>query len=234
MEPQELTVFDEPHPCSYLPERTARLPLRFPQRLLTRHEFDQRLLAGDRRTGILLYRAQCPACCACEPIRLDLERFKPNATQRRIFRRGQRQLTLECITPVVDDQRVALFNLHRQVRGLEQDDAAVDQGDYAEFLTDTCCETWEMDYRLNGELVAVAIVDAGRTSLSAVYCYYHPERTDLNLGTYSILQQVELCRETGRRYLYLGLYIAQSTHMAYKARFHPHERLINGQWQEFA
>ena len=79
----------------------------------------------------------------------------------------------------------------------------------------------------------MAIVDAGRTSLSAVYCYYDPEFSLLSLGTYSVLRTVELCRQTGRRYLYLGFYISQSPHMAYKARFHPHERLVDGQWRIF-
>jgi leucyl-tRNA---protein transferase len=80
----------------------------------------------------------------------------------------------------------------------------------------------------------VAIVDAGRTSLSAVYCCYDPEFSGVSVGTYSILREVQLCRETGRRYLYLGFFIAQSPHMSYKGRFHPHQRRIAGQWREFA
>jgi arginine-tRNA-protein transferase len=37
----------------------------------------------------------------------------------------------------------------------------------------------------------------------------------------------------GLRYLYLGLYIAESLHMRYKARFVPHQRLLDGKWLEF-
>ncbi|HYJ08439.1 MAG TPA: arginyltransferase, partial [Polyangiaceae bacterium] len=77
------------------------------------------------------------------------------------------------------------------------------------------------------------IVDRSSEALSAVYCYYDPAHERLGLGTYSILKQLELCRMWGLRYLYLGLYIAESVHMRYKARFQPHERLLDGRWVEF-
>ena len=43
----------------------------------------------------------------------------------------------------------------------------------------------------------------------------------------------EACRAWGLRYLYLGLYVADCRHLAYKARFLPHERLIQGEWRRF-
>ena len=43
--------------------------------------------------------------------------------------------------PVIDRQRVRLFNLHRDGRGLNRGEAALDEREYAEFLTDTCCDT---------------------------------------------------------------------------------------------
>ena len=52
-------------------------------------------------------------------------------------------------------------------------------------------------------------------------------------GTYSVLKQIELCKSWNLRYLYLGLYIAESERMKYKARFLPHQRLIDGTWQTF-
>jgi leucyl-tRNA---protein transferase len=233
MIPLETVVFDQLHACSYLPGRMARLPYRQPARMLTPEEFDRRLTAGDRRSGTLLYRPQCPACRACQPIRLDVAQFQPDATQRRIGRRGDALLEVQIHPPVIDDRRIELFNLHRRLRGLDTHDCLIDEDSYADFLTHTCCQTVELSYWHSDQLVAVAIADAGRTSLSAVYCYYDPHFKRLSLGTYSILRQVALCRSTGRRYLYLGLYIAQSPHMAYKARFRPHQRLIDGRWSPF-
>lgn len=229
----EVVLFDQPTVCSYLPGRIARLPHRFPLQRLPPEEFDQRLEAGDRRTGLMLYRPQCPACQACQPVRLDVQAFCPDATQRRMQRRGDRLLTVRQGRPVVDETRVALFNRHRELRGLAGDDPPVTEETYAEFLVDSCCDTLELSYWHEGKLVGVAITDAGREALSAVYCYYEPTFRLLSLGTYSILRQVELARQTGRRYVYLGFFIAQSPHMSYKDRFRPQQRRIGGQWVVF-
>jgi arginine-tRNA-protein transferase len=230
----EIIVSDELHPCSYLPGRVARLPYRHPVRQLTPDEFDQRLAEGDRRTGLLLYRTHCPQCRLCEPIRLDLATFRANATQRREERRGDAILTVRSGPPTVDSQRIDLFNRHRHVRRLDRDDERIDREGYAAFLVNSCVETWELSYWYGRRLVAVAVADAGRTSLSAVYCFFDPSFKGVSLGTYSVLRQVRLCRETGRRHLYLGFYVADSPHMSYKARFHPHQRLIGGAWREFS
>jgi arginine-tRNA-protein transferase len=49
-----------------------------------------------------------------------------------------------------------------------------------------------------------------------------------------VLKQIGLCRQWGLRYLYLGLYVAGNRPWPYKARYTPHERLIDGAWQRFA
>jgi arginyl-tRNA--protein-N-Asp/Glu arginylyltransferase len=229
----EIIVFDHPHECSYLPGQTARLPYRHPLQKLTPEQFDKRLAEGDRRNGVYLYRTECPTCRECQPLRLDVDRFRPDATQRRIARRGAELLAVRVDEPVVDRQRVRLFNLHRDGRGLAAGDCPITAESYARFLTETCCQTLEFSYWHADELVAVAIADAGRASLSAVYCYFDLRFTRLSLGTYSVLRQVEFCRETGRRHLYLGFYIAPSPHMSYKARYRPHQRRIDGEWVEF-
>ena len=230
----EVIAFDSPHSCAYLPERTALLPLRFQQEDVTPEEFDACLEAGDRRTGRFLYRTACPGCQACEPIRLDLKTFQPNQTQRRELRKGNELLRVKVGRPMVDQERVRLFSLHQSVRGLASgEEDLVDEDSYRQFLASSCCRTLEIGYYADQALVGLAIADCGAASLSAVYCFYDPHFRGVSLGTYSILRQAELCRQTGRRYLYLGFYIAPSPHMAYKARFHPHQRLVGGQWRDF-
>ncbi len=132
--------------------------------------------------------------------------------------------------PIVDDERIKLFNLHRALRNLERDDGPIDQIGYEEFLTDSCCETIELSYWYEDRLAGVAITDVGKSSLSAVYCFFDPTIEGLSIGTFSVLRQVEFCRAQRRQFLYLGFFVAGSAHMQYKAKFHPHERRLNGVW----
>lgn len=232
--PKERIVYDELQPCPYLAGRKARLPIRWPERLLTRHEFELRLAAGDRRTGPFLYRTHCPGCVACEAIRIPIADFQPRATQRRVLRKGNELLTFSVGEPQVDRERVQLYNRHKNLRGLAQPDQPAHENEesYSAFLVDTCCETLELTYRHADRLIAVAIVDRGSDSLSAVYTYFEPSFRGVSLGAYSILRQVELCREWNLGRLYLGYYVAECIHMSYKSLYCPHERLIGGVWRK--
>lgn len=233
--PAELLVLDEPEPCPYLPGETARLPLRLPLQKLTPSEFDHRLAAGDRRSGPLLYTPNCPHCQACQSLRLNIHTFVPNRTQTRVFKRGQNLFRAVVQTPHVDDERLALYNRHRNERGLTHGDPSnLDQESYEQFLAISCCDTQEIAYYHQDRLAMVAIIDVGLHCVSAVYTYFDPALGKFSPGVYSVLYQVALCRVWQRPWLYLGYYVAGSRHMAYKGSYLPHERRIAGQWQAFS
>jgi arginine-tRNA-protein transferase len=231
--PASLLVHDQAGPCSYLPDRTWRLPLRLPLRDLEADELDEHLAHGDRRQGRLLYRTECPSCCACEPIRVDVESFRPSRTQRRAWHRWQEDIDVEIGPVEIDEARAELFNVHKRGRDLNCDDDDTSIDSYAAFLGNSCCNSFEMRYSVGGERLGIAIVDRGASSMSAVYFYYHPKFSHMSPGVLSIMRQIKMCRSQGRRYLYLGLYIADCAAMNYKARYMPHERLIDGRWQRF-
>lgn len=204
--------------------------MRLPVRPLTLDEFDARLDGGDRRQGLLLYSPTCPSCDACEPIRLDMRNFEPNRTQRRVFRRGEERIETELGQPELTDEKVALYNRHKHGRKLLGEGDPIDPAGYSAFLVDTCTDTFEMRYRIHGALMGVAIVDRSANSLSAVYTYFDPQYSAISPGVFSILKQAELCQRWGLRYLYLGLYVGDCAAMAYKSRYLPHERLLDGVW----
>lgn len=232
--PPEVLLDDTVHPCPYLSGEEARLPLRLPLGMLDREALDDRLEAGDRRHGLVLYRPSCPRCSACEAIRVDARDFEPSSAQRRALRRGHDLLTVELGPVSVDAERLDLYRRHERERDLavpESGEMSVQR--YASFLGETCTESFELRLRLDGRLVAFTVVDRGRDSLSAVYCAWDPSLGRLSLGVYSILEQIDLCRRLGLRWLYLGLLVEQNSHLAYKASYRPHERLIDGRWRRF-
>ncbi|HEX2656860.1 MAG TPA: arginyltransferase [Polyangia bacterium] len=231
--PPELVVHDEEDACPYLPDRRARRPLRQPLRRLNGAEFDQRLEAGDRRMGTLLYTQHCPTCVACEPIRIDVKAFAPTRAQRRAQAKGDLRIRAELGPLVVDEERVALYLKHERGRGLSHEGYAIDAEGYRRFLVDSCVDGFEIRYTVDQQLAAVAVVDRGQRALSAVYTFWDPDHAALSLGTYSILSQLGLARAAGLDWLYLGLAIAENPSMAYKMRFFPHERRIQGAWRRF-
>ena len=232
-EPPEWVMYDGYVPCPYLPEQTARMPMRLPARALTREETARRLEMGDRRQGVFLYRPTCPACRACEALRLPVAEFRASRTQRRVFRRGEELIETQIAAPEVDPERVRLFNRHKLERDLLIGDELLDHEGYERFLVESCVESIELRYRVGGRLIGVAVSDVAADSLSAVYCYFDPDFERLSPGTFSILKQVDLCARWGLRYLYLGLYVGACASVAYKANYFPHERLIGGRWERF-
>lgn len=231
-DPPEFLVHDQEEDCPYLPGERSRFPFRLPVRPLRREELAARLADGDRRNGPLLYRPSCPTCDACRPIRLDVQTFEPRARHRRSLRQNDERLEVEIGPARADGQRVRLYNAHLAGRGLSRG-APMDLEGYRQFLTQSCCDTFEIRYRYRDELVGVAITDRASDSLSSVYCYYDPEHANLGIGTYSILKQIELARASGLRWVYLGLYVVGSEAMAYKATFVPNEQLVGGEWVRF-
>lgn len=232
MVPREVLVHDEPEPCPYLDGQTARLPLRWQRSALTGEAFDAALAVGDRRVGRMLYRTSCPVCSACEAIRIPVETLLPTRSQRRAWRRNQ-DLAVEVGPVTLTDEKLTLFNRHKLERGLSRDGAPMSAESYANWFVRTCTTTVEMLYRAEGRLLGVGIVDLGERDSSSVYFYFDPDASDRSLGTFSVLFEALWLRSRGGRYHYLGLYAEASVHIAYKARFFPHERRVGGTWQRF-
>jgi arginine-tRNA-protein transferase len=223
-------VWNQPEPCPYRPAEVARLPLRVPERRLSGADLDAQLAAGDRRTGRMMYVPTCDTCSACEGLRVDIARFEPNKTQRRVWRRNVEELTVTVGPPVVDTERIELFNRHKLERGLSRSGEGLTAAAYRQWLVDTCCTTVEVDYREGDRLVGVSIVDLGERDASSVYHYFNPDDAGRSLGVFSALAEMAWLRGRGFRWYYLGLYVSDCAALAYKANYRPHQRREAGVW----
>jgi leucyl-tRNA---protein transferase len=105
---------------------------------------------------------------------------------------------------------------------------------YQHFLLHSNVSTDLFEFRDDGKLLMVSLVDRLLDGLSSVYTFFEPEVGRASLGTYNIVWQIDLCRELDLPYLYLGYWIRDSRKMAYKATFRPIEGLAGGAWQTLA
>lgn len=209
------------------------MPLAVPTSGLTPDRFDLLLEAGYRRSGWFFYYTNCAHCSACEPLRLKVANFQPSRSQRRAQKLGDRHLRTKVHAPIVDPQRLELFNRHRTERDLSHGESDVGEAEYRSFLINSHVDVAELSLWYEERLIAVSITDLGATSLSAVYCFFDPDFAWLNPGTYAILQQIAIAQRRGFDWLYLGMMVAENSHLKYKANYRPHERRIAGQWIAF-
>jgi leucyl-tRNA---protein transferase len=224
--PPEIEIPGDDHPCSYLPDRTARMTYRLAFRL-TETRYEHLLERGWRRFGRTMFRPVCAACHECRSIRVDLQNFRASKSQRRCRNRNtDLQLTVQ--RPTVTPEHLALYNdYHRdmQVRRAWPFHE-INQDSYAEaFLEGNFPFSHEFQYRMNGKLVAVGLVDMTSNTMSSIYFVHDPGLRERGPGTYSVLREIAEGIQTGRRWLYMGYYIRDCLSMNYKNRFHPHQIL---------
>ena len=228
--PRERIVHDELEPCPYLEGRQARMPLRWQLRPLSPEEADASMASGDRRVGRMLYRTSCPGCTACEPLRVPVRSFAPSKSQRRVWRRNQ-DVRVEVGTPTFTEEKLELYNRHKLERGLARNERVLTRQGYEGWFIHSCVSTLEMRYYVEDRLVGVGIMDMGKQDSSSVYFYFDPDERRRSLGVYSVLVEIAWLRRRGGRHHYLGLYVEDSRHLAYKGTYLPHERLVAGGWR---
>jgi arginine-tRNA-protein transferase len=212
--------------CVYLPGEIARCPARSPVEALTPEQLDLALEQGDQRVGRTVFRPECPSCNACEPVRIDVDAFRPTRAQRRTWSRNEGVVRMELGVPELTRRRVSLWNRHRRERGLLRETSRRDPVGYEDWLVRSCAPTVEVRYLLGERLVAVSLLDLGRSSANSAYHYFDPEHARLGLGVYSVMKEIELCRSLGMRWYYLGLWVGGCSALRYKTGYHPHERHV--------
>ena len=218
-----------PHPCSYLPGRTATSLFLDPRCPLDSRQYAGFMRLGFRRSGDLIYRPHCRDCNACIPVRIPVERFRPDRGQRRVWQRN-RDLS---VTPSAPTYRDEHFELYRRYQAMRHPGGGMDDPDpkkYISFLGTQHIDTVFYEIRDRTNLLGVAVTDVLPDGLSAVYTFFEPEERRRALGVYAVLWQIEQARARRLPWLYLGYWIRECRKMAYKGNYHPLEVLQNGRW----
>jgi arginine-tRNA-protein transferase len=220
------------HLCGYLPTRAARSAFVDPALKLDPAIYGSLLDNGFRRSGDYAYRPMCVGCRACRSVRVAVQDFVPNRSQRRCAQRNA-GVQLRILDRLGNEH----YELYRAYLKARHPDGGMDPDDGEAFREFLGCgwgttEFWEL--REGQQLLAVSVVDRVPRGFSAVYTFFDPAQPARGLGTYAILRQVQSAREEGLPYLYLGYWVAGSDKMDYKKNFQPLEILQVSGWVRIA
>ncbi len=225
-----------PQPCPYLEGREER-------KLFTALQGDHAELLNDslshqgfRRSQNVLYRPSCADCNACLSARIRVADFKPKRSQKKILKKNA-FLRREATSPWATEAQYELFTTYLAARHATGGMADMDVFEFASMVEETPVRSRVVEYHApaqrgerRDQLKAVCLTDVLEDGLSMVYSFFDPEMEKNSLGTYMILDHIEIARAAGLPYVYLGYWVPNSPKMGYKANFSALEIYHSGQW----
>ncbi|MBL9060193.1 MAG: arginyltransferase [Mangrovicoccus sp.] len=227
-----------PQPCPYLAGRMERKLFTALQGDYAETLNDALSKQGFRRSQNVLYRPSCAECTACMSARIRVADFEPTRSQRRTTRRNS-DLNRRASSPWASEEQFGLFRRYLDSRHADGGMADMDIFEFAAMIEETPIRSRIIEYEhrpdagvLRGDLAAVCLTDVLDDGLSLVYSFYEPNAPQRSLGTYVILDHIEIAREAGLPFVYLGYWVPGSPKMGYKAGFSALEIYKNGVWQE--
>ena len=221
-----------PQPCPYLEGRMERKLFTALQGEGAQRLNDGLSKQGFRRSQNVLYRPSCADCAACLSARIKVADFTPSKSQKRTLKRGE-YLERRATSPWATEEQFDLFRRYLSDRHATGGMADMDAFEFAAMIEETPIRTRVVEYtdQDNKDLVATCLTDILDDGVSMVYSFFEPDNKRLSLGTYIILDHINIAREAGLPYVYLGYWVPGSEKMGYKASFSGLEVYAGGEWQ---
>lgn len=218
-----------PQPCPYLEGRMERKLFTALQGDVATKLNDSLSKQGFRRSQNVLYRPSCAECSACMSARIDVSKFSPSRSQRRVSKRAD-YLNRRATSPWATEEQYALFREYLDGRHATGGMADMDMFEFAAMVEETPIRSRLIEYSDGDDLAAVCLTDILDDGLSMVYSFFDPALDRLSLGTYVILDHINIALELGLPYVYLGYWVPGSPKMGYKAKFKGLEVYRDATW----
>lgn len=217
------------HPCGYLDEQKAQSVFVHPRFDISTNIYGELIQQGFRRSGEHVYAPQCLKCSQCISVRLPVNIFKANRSQKRCLQNNtDTQVTIK--PAVFEKKHYDLYCRYQAIRHSEGTMVNASPAEYIRFLSSSWCNTVFAEFSIQGILAGVAIIDQLPNALSAVYTFFDPQFARYSLGTYAVLWQISQAQLHQREFVYLGFWIKNCRKMVYKSNYHPLQHWVNGQW----
>lgn len=228
---QTLVFYATPeHTCSYLDNRLATTLFVDPKATIDQTLYTRLTHLGFRRSGSHYYRPRCNGCNACLSVRVNVQDFQPSRSQSRCLK-ANRDLIQATLPVDYSNEHYHLYRRYIESRHQDGDMYPPSLEQYENFLLNAPPDSRLLEYRHpDGELLGVSVTDALEDGLSAIYTFFHPGFAKRSLGVFAVLKQIEMSRQQGLKYLYLGYWIRNCQKMSYKTQYRPLEILLRDQW----
>lgn len=233
---QRLPVFiTESHPCSYLDDQLARTAFVDPSVPITRSLASALNIQGFRRSGRYLYKTSCDNCSACQPLRVDINTFTPNRSQKRNWKKNSDiQTQIKTSSELDESNNQAYYELYERyicTRHDEGDMFPPNQDQFENFIGQLYSFSKLIEFAIDNKIIMVALCDELEDGYSAIYTFFDPSYSNRGLGVYSVLWQIDHCQRLGLPYLYMGFWIEECDKMNYKSNYKPNEIFHTDKWQ---
>lgn len=195
-------------------------------------DLENLLSMGFRHFGEFFFRPICSHCRSCIPIRIPVQRFSPSKSVRRLFSRNKDfQVMLE--KPVPSEGAFQLYNRHKK-RFKSKGEVSESYQLFVKSFFYSFAFSRVLSIRDGSKPVAISHLDVTANAMSAIYCYYDEKYAKFSPGKFAVYKEVEIAKELGIQWLYLGYYVQRNRHMKYKVHFRPNQVMMeDNKWIDY-
>ena len=207
---------------------------RHPMEVLSPAVFDSFLSNGWRLLGQSLVKHNFSVCrgeiCRTIPLRIRLDNYEPSKSQRQLLRRNA-DLRTKRSSIRFSRQKFKLFDLH--VPRLQERQPASLASFLNKFSAQLPVKGQEWRVYCNKDLIACSFFHIGDEAFSGTYCIFDPAYGQYSLGTYTMLLELLLAKELGKKYYYHGYAYNVPSQFDYKLNFNALEAMNwdTGEWK---
>lgn len=228
---QSLRLFrTPPHACSYLEGQSANTVYLDPEIPPTRGVLSLLNEVGYRRSGANIYRPDCDDCSACLSVRIPVSDFEQGRRFRRVLRKNSELSVRQIDEEIAGAEARSLYQRYIASRHDDGDMYPADDAQYDSFILDASDATTYFGFYDDQRLLAVTVCDVLSTGLSAVYTFFEPSAAKRSLGTFAVLSLIQIAREMGLAYVFLGYWVKGCSKMEYKIDYRPIELFQDKKW----
>ena len=220
---KEFSINDK---CSYLENKEQTTHYKIINEC-SAHLTQELIERGYRRFGRMYFRPICEGCQECKSIKIDVDNYSFSKSEKRVLKKAV-DVDIYIQSPSLSQDHLTLFDAYHRFnsekKGWDFTEVTPDHY-YNSFVVGHEEYGKEVLYFYEDKLIGVDLIDILEDGISSIYFYYDPKYSHLSLGKLSLLHQIQLAKESKKKWIYLGYYVEDCPSLSYKANYKPYTTL---------